>query len=295
MKHAYTDARFTARRLAEIERIGGIVEQYQVDGYVLTVRQLYYQLVARGLIANTLREYKRVASLINDARLAGLLDWDAIEDRTRAFDQRARWASPRQLMREAARQYHTDPWATQEHRVFLIVEKEALVGVFQRACQDYDVPLLAARGYPSASVLRKFGAEHVAESEQPIVVLHFGDHDPSGLDMTGDLVRRIKLFGEGGDFTVKRLALNRDQIDEHRPPPNPAKTTDARFAEYRRQHGTESWELDALAPAVLDRLARGAIESHIDEHAWATWREEVEADRRRLVSMAEQLMGGMQS
>ena len=54
----------------------------------MTVRQIYYQLVARGHVENTVRSYDNVQALINNARLAGLLDWDSMEDRERVLVDR---------------------------------------------------------------------------------------------------------------------------------------------------------------------------------------------------------------
>jgi hypothetical protein len=288
-REQYKEITFKAKTLAQIERINAIIDEYQSAGYTLTVRQLYYQLVARDIIPNNERSYQQTTRTVNDARIAGLIDWDAIEDRTRSFIERSRWNRPQDLLDAAARQYHTDPWRTQDYRVFLIVEKEALVGVFENVCHQYDVPLLAARGYPSASVIREFARNEIEDNDdKEIVILHFGDHDPSGIDMTRDLQERFRMFGWGQPFTLKRMALNYDQIEELRPPPNPAKATDARFAAYRREYGPSSWELDALPPDTLSSLAGDEIASYIDDKAWAKWEKGLAADRRKMLKLAEQ-------
>lgn len=290
-RECYKEIRFKSATLAMIGVINKIISEYQEAGYTLTVRQLYYQLVARDIIPNNEKSYKSTASILNDARIAGLIDWDAIEDRTRQFISRGRWDSPYDIVSACAKQYHSDPWATQDFRVFLIVEKEALVGVFQRVCHEFDVPLLAARGYPSASVVREFvDQEIISASEfQEVVILHFGDHDPSGIDMTRDLEDRFDMFSYGGRYTLKRMALNYDQVRAYKPPPNPAKMTDARFVEYKRRYGVSSWELDALQPEVLDKLARDEIQRHIDATTWAEWERKVRADRQRIAAAAQTL------
>lgn len=289
MRERYREITFKNKTLVQIERINGIIEEYLDAGYTLTVRQLYYQLVARDIIPNNEKSYKQTTSIVNDARIAGLIDWDAIEDRTRAFEQRGRWERPQDILTASAKQFHTDPWALQDKRLFLVVEKEALVGVFQRVCHGYDVPLLAARGYPSASVVRDFAKREIEEGDgKDIVILHFGDHDPSGIDMTRDLEERFELFGWNGEFTLKRMALNFDQIEELKPPPNPAKTTDARFVKYRQRYGEKSWELDALPPTVLSEMAENEILSHIDSKKWSKWQKGVEAARKKMLKLVEQ-------
>jgi len=292
MKQTYVDRNFKPAALALIETANDIIEEYQNEGYVLTVRQLYYQLVARDVIANTLQEYKRVAGVFNDARLAGLMDWDAIEDRTREFLRRSRWRGGAHALESIASQFHMDLWDNQSTRPFVIVEKEALVSVFERVCRRYDVPVLAARGYPSVSVVREFVVNDMLDTlyrGQNILVLHFGDHDPSGIDMSRDLKDRFNLFleGEMGNFDFKRMALNMEQIDELRPPENPAKVTDSRFDSYQRIYGSSSWELDALPPSYLERLVEDEVNSVIDDDAWATKRDEIDDIQTRIRKAAE--------
>ena len=289
MKKAYVPKEFRAESYNFIQKLDEIIREYQKMGFMLTVRQLYYQLVARGLIPNTLSEYKRVASLINDAKLAGLLDWEAIEDRTREFIRKQRWQSGAHILKAAVSGYHEDMWDNQQMRVFVIVEKEALVGVLENVCRQYDVPLLAARGYPSGTVLREFAVadlQDAVQCGQTPVVLHFGDHDPSGLDMTRDLQERLSMFTE--DFViVERLALNMEQIEELRPPENPAKTTDSRFRQYRSRFGDSSWELDALNPNYLVNLAESSISNYIDQDQWDISHNRVEAVRTKISDFAK--------
>lgn len=288
----YQSFRFTDESLKMISTMRAIIADFVKQGFVLTVRQLYYQLVARDLIPNNERSYKRITSLANDARLAGYIDWDAIEDRTRAFVRRSRWDSGRSILQAVAKQFHMDMWENQPCRPFVIIEKEALVGVLTQVCHKYDVPVLAARGYPSGTVLREFAVEDIIPyaHEQNVVIIHLGDHDPSGLDMTRDLRERIRMFAEADrnhfDVELVRVALNMEQIEERKPPPNPAKTTDARFANYREQYGDESWELDALPPSYLVDLVETQILSHRDDEAWETREKFVESVRSKLTKVA---------
>lgn len=274
MRQRYLDINFKQESLDLIQIMDGICRDYMRQGYVLTVRQLYYQLVAKAIIPNKEQSYKRITGLVNDARLAGILDWSAIEDRTRSFIERARYTSVSERIDLAAKYYHMDMWANQETRMFVIVEKEALAGVLERVCYEYDVPLLAARGYPSGTVLREFAEDKILPSlqrGQQVVILHLGDHDPSGIDMTRDLTERLMLFTDRHyALSLDRIALSMDQIDELQPPPNPAKTTDSRFSEYLSRYGNESWELDALDPSYLNRLVETHINFHRDPDRWAS-------------------------
>lgn len=292
-KQAYIDrSNFRAETLALIGTVNAIIDEYIAAGYRLTVRQLYYQCVARGIIENTMKSYKRMASIVNDGRLAGLIDWDVIEDRTRDFVKRSRWESGSQILEAVGKQFHKDMWHGQESRVFVIVEKEALAGVLSRVSHRFDVPLLAARGYPSSTVLREFCIEDiipaVCDSDQRITILHLGDHDPSGIDMTRDLTERVALFCEttSDNVELERIALNWPQIEEHKPPPNPAKMTDSRYDGYVRLYGDESWELDALPPDYLDRLVTEHVQRHIDDDRWTETNAEIERVKRKIVKLA---------
>jgi hypothetical protein len=127
------------------------------------------------------------------------------------------------------------------------------------------------------------------EAGQDVVVLHLGDHDPSGLDMTRDLRDRLSLYSRAA-VDVQRVALNMDQVGVFNPPPNFAKESDKRFEAYRRQYGDQCWELDALPPKELARLTREAIEEHIDWRQWAestTAIEQSKASLRKLVGAGE--------
>jgi hypothetical protein len=286
-KEAYVTKRFGSESLKLLSVIDGIIEDYMLQGYVLTVRQLYYQLVARALIPNTERSYKSITSLVNDGRLAGVLDWDGIEDRTRSFIRRSRWTSGGEIISACANSYHEDLWRSQPHRVFVIVEKEALAGVLEGVCKQMDVPLLAARGYPSGTVLREFAESDILRwPDQTPVILHLGDHDPSGIDMSRDLEERLQLFTYNSDIEFRRIALNMAQIEEQQPPENPAKSTDSRFEDYRRNFGDSSWELDALSPSYLNDLVRSHIEHYIDPAAWEEAAEAIAEVKRKLSVVA---------
>lgn len=283
----YVNKRFRSDSLVMIQQIDAIMADYERQGYKLTVRQLYYQLVAKDVVPNTTESYNSVKSLVNDARLAGYLDWDIIEDRTREFNQRTRWESGSSILEAVATQFHMDMWEGQPKRVFAVVEKEALAGVLERTTRGYDVPLLAARGYPSVSVLREWVKETIIpaiENDQEVIILHLGDHDPSGIDMTRDLEDRIELLrhGDSNNLTVERIALTMAQIRNQNPPPNPAKVTDARFRSYAARffpgvpvEDVQSWELDALTPQFLNDLLQRNILAHIDEPD--IWQERTDA------------------
>lgn len=292
-KIRYVKKRFNASSLKVIAQANEIIANYTAQGYSLTLRQLYYQFVSRDLLPNKQANYNRLGSIVNDARLAGLIDWNAIEDLTRELRALPFWASPEEIVRSCADQFRVDLWAGQPARVEVWIEKDALRNVVARACHEFNVPYFSCRGYTSQSEMWSAAQRMIRrkkEQRQNTIVLHFGDHDPSGLDMTRDIEDRIALFtrahGAGGCMKLSRLALNMDQIEQYNPPPNPAKATDARFAAYQAEHGDESWELDALEPAVIEALVRDFIESTIDGDLFAEKRDEQARHREQLGTVA---------
>jgi hypothetical protein len=267
-KEFFRATKFQRKSIEMIERANQIVDEYEAQGFTLTLRQLFYQFVARGLIANTLNRYSALGWAVSNGRDAGLIDWEAIEDRSREFQEPATWDSPEELLEAAARQYREDLWASQPRHIELWVEKDALAGVFARVCADYRIPFLAHRGNASTTAMYEAGkrlAEKIELGREPLI-LHFTDHDPTGIDMRRDVEARLERYA-GEPIETRVLALTRAQVDQYNPPPNPAKEADPRYADYTRQHGPLCWELDALSPDVLDQLAREATEAELDHDA----------------------------
>lgn len=287
MKRRYIDKSFRKPSLALIEQANEIIEAYQADGYDLTLRQLYYQFVARDIIPNRQSEYSRLGSVINDARLAGMIDWNSIVDRTRSYESLGHWDSPADILRSAANSYHIDLRSDQDEYLEVWVEKDALVGVIEKACTPLDVGYLSCRGYVSQSAMWR-AAERFkdAEIQYETTLIHLGDHDPSGIDMTRDIQDRLEMFGS--IVVVKRIALNMDQIEEHQPPPNPAKTTDSRYESYIAEYGDESWELDALDPRILVDLITETVEQYTQQDLFDAQEAIQEAQRKEIRNIADE-------
>lgn len=326
---AYIEKRFATDALHVIAQARRICADYATQGYDLTLRQVYYQFVARDLFPddrtwrqlgtgkwvrdpqgtkNAEPNYKWLGGIINDARLAGLLDWDYIVDRTRNLRTNPHWDDPRAVIRAAAKGYAIDKWARQDYRVEVWIEKDALVGVLEACCPELDVPFFSCRGYTSQSEVwgaaQRLG-EYVDEDKR-VAIIHLGDHDPSGIDMSRDIEHRLATFiaqdrmgaspGWGtenyidameGMLEIQRIALNWDQVQRYQPPPNPAKLSDSRGAGYVNRYGYSSWELDALEPNVLVALVRGAVESFRDDDLWKEAVAE-ETHQRKILTAAQE-------
>lgn len=276
---------FQGKSLLIVEQANTIIAEYQAAGFTLTLRQLYYQFVARGLLANKQQNYDKLGAIVSDARLAGLIDWDAIEDRTRFLRGHTTYASPADAISKLHSRYRIDMWQHQARRVEVWIEKDALLGVIEDVCSRWDVNYFACRGYASQSELYGAGKriQYRREDEgQDTLVLHFGDHDPSGMDMTRDNCDRLSLFA-GGYVEVRRLALNMPQVQQYNPPPNPTKLTDSRANGYIADFGHECWELDALEPQVIAKIIEDEVRSVLDIKLWNAAVKKFDADRAQLL------------
>lgn len=298
-----------------LQKIDRIIEEYQAQGFTLTLRQLYYQLVSRDIVPNTDRSYKNVGSVVAKARMGGLLDWDAIEDRVRTPKRASQWNDLAGLVESAVASYRLPRMEGQEQHVELWVEKDALAGVLWPIAHHNHITLMVNRGYSSASAMRE-SAERIrracTEGEEivPAIVLYLGDLDPSGEDMVRDIQERLDLFVNGGeyilcnplrgedyvgertkerayrkrhiDISVEKLALTEEQVDTYSPPPNPAKVTDPRATKYIEKFGDSSWEVDALPPTVLRDIIEERLAELIDEDKVNAVKDREDADKSKL-------------
>lgn len=261
-RRAYVQKDFRSDSLVKIETANEIIDKYLAMNLRLTLRQLYYQFVAHHGLPNTERSYQNLGKLISEARLAGLVDWSAIEDRGRVADEPRHWSSAKKLIDVALDQFRLDRWKTQMHYVELWVEKQALAGVLEPVAEKNHVTLMVNKGYSSQSAMYESAQRFLRRSDEveSSILLYLGDHDPSGEDMVRDVRDRLHLFGVR-KLVVVKVALTMAQVKHYGPPPNPAKLTDSRAKGYVEKHGDESWEVDALDPDVLVKL----IQAHIDE------------------------------
>src|SRR5262245_20219738 len=131
MKKCFFPHTFRGRKSALIAKADAVIEHYMAQGFRLTWRQLFYQLVARGQLRNTRDNYVDLYKTCGEARDAGLIDWDAIEDRAREVVSWQVWQNPSEIIASSARRYTEDLWAGQEFRPEVVIEKDALLGVIE--------------------------------------------------------------------------------------------------------------------------------------------------------------------
>lgn len=175
-KEKFVEVNFKAPSLALIAKCNAIIREYNLQGFRLSLRQLYYQLVARDIVPNTQQSYKRVGSIVSDARDAGLIDWNAIEDRGRSPYLPSAWESPSEILRASAEQFRINKWEDQENYVEVMVEKDALSGILRPVCRRLHVRITANKGYSSSTAVYDAGQRYYDEHwEKSLHLIYLGD------------------------------------------------------------------------------------------------------------------------
>jgi hypothetical protein len=276
LKEKIRNVTFKKKNADLLVQIDAILKEYAEQDIRVTLRQLYYQLVARELIPNTERDYKKISTLVTNARYGGYIDWNAIVDRTRLPSRHPEFRNILDLVRAAEKSYRLPRWEDQEFYLEMFTEKDALSPILSPITRNWHIYLNVNRGYCSATAMHSAAMRFVTKMRKGKrgVILYIGDHDPSGVDMVRDIRDRFEEFfsGSGGtlieDLSVNVLALTQDQIHKYGLPPNPAKESDPRAEEYIRKFGGVSWEADALPPQVLIETTQTGIKDYVDLEKW---------------------------
>lgn len=280
MRIQYKQLRFTRASEQMLEKVNGILTEYAADNYVLTLRQLYYQLVSRNIIRNDQKQYKQLGELLVKGRMAGVIDWESITDKGR-ISRLPYWVTGiRGALNDTVRQYRLDRMDEQETKIEVWVEKEALSNIFERVTYKYHVSLMVNKGYSSCSAMHD--AWERLENQDDVLILYFGDHDPSGIDMARDIANRFAEFG-AQNIRVERPALTMEQIRRFNCPVNPVKFTDSRTENYVKLYGKKCWELDALPPRELTNIIERSIRKNIDVSQYEAMLEK-EAEEKKVIT-----------
>ena len=283
MKIAYKqDIRMSKANKLKLAQIIAIVEDYAAQGYVLTLRQLYYQMVSRGHIPNGQNEYVKIGEIAKRARMAGLVDWEFIEDRTRKPRMGYAVDDVEDALNDTVNGYKLDRQKGQDFYIELWVEKDAISNVLWPKVSYYHNVLMVNRGYSSVTAMHDASLRFrsAIDRGQTPVVLYLGDHDPSGMDMLRDIEDRMADFGL--DIVPKHIGITMKQIKELDPPPFPAKLTDPRVKDYVAKYGDSSWEVDALPPDYLQNLVVEELEALIDMDKFEAQLEQERIDKAEL-------------
>lgn len=292
-KHNFdSDVRLSKAGMKYLDGVNTIIEDFAKKGYMLTLRQLYYQLVKGNIIENESSSYRKLSKLLTDGRMAGYVDWDIIEDRLRKPQLPYSCDGIADALLDTAKQHRLNRMEGQPDYIEVWVEKDALSGILSKITREYHINLMVNRGFSSCTAMHDAYTRFAAQIEagHKCVILYTGDHDPSGMCMHEDIESRLKTFGLD-DIEVRRIALNIDQVHEYSLPENKlkkddtGKLKDSRGIVYKNKFGDKSWEVDALNPLVL---VRDEIESIIDKDQYSFLLERETREKTTLLKIAQE-------
>jgi hypothetical protein len=250
----------------------------------MTIRQLYYQLVSRGVIDKTEQAYKRVCDISGQMRLNGTLPYRKIADGSRARYKPYSFGGLAEALEVTSNAYRRNLWIDQPTHVEIWCEKDALTGVIKPICDEYCVPYVATRGFPSLTLLYESAIEMIARGK-PTKVYYFGDHDASGQAISQNLEQKMR--DHGADMSVQRVGLLQWHIKAFSLPTRPSKTSDKRTPKFAAEYGDECVELDALPPHILTSWVQTAIIRNIDQQLLHNTLEIEKLERETYTSLAK--------
>ena len=268
--------------------IYAVAQEYQP----CTVRQIYYQLVSRGVIDKTEAEYKTVVRLLAKMRRNRELPYGWVADNSRWMRKPDSHDSIQAALEDSIQCYRRNVWRDVDAYVEIWLEKEALSGVLWEATSEWDVPLMVTRGYPSLTFLHE-ASEAISDLEKPAYLYYFGDLDPSGMDISRHVEQSIYELAPYADVKFERVAVQRWQVHLWNLPTRPTKKTDTRAGNFTG----ESVEVDAIDPPKLRELVEDCVTQHIDKDTLLRNEATEQAEREtteRLMESISGLLGGVQ-
>lgn len=273
MKYKIRENRFNAKSKIKLQHIQKIID----EAGIVSVRQLHYALSVAELAPNTKGSYQAASRLCTLGRYAGILDWDAIEDGTRGAYKTTSWENVDQAIQNTLENYRKDRWKDSPYYVEVWVEKRTMINLFYFITNKYDVHLISGGGFNSASAIWEAVRRLMPKQKKKIIILYYGDFDPSGDFMNEDVENRLKEFGL--DVKVNRILLNLKHIDEYDLKPSfevkskkkNGEVYDKLKADPRAKRFIEKYgklrqvEIEAMNPAILKNIIEENILLYFDE------------------------------
>lgn len=282
--------RRTRRTKAEIEALDLTLAEIVAHIRPATVRQVFYQAVNHGLVPkDESKGYRVVQRRLLALRESGVVPYGYIVDGTRYVHGGARYEDPSDFANYAAGVYRKDYWSASPVNVEVWVEKDALAGVLRPVVVDEcGLGLYVTRGFPSVTYLHE-AAQAIRHDGRPTYVYVLSDFDPSGVAIAAQVESELIKRAPDSEITVRRLALDREQVDRWELPTRPTKTNDSRARKFVAEHGYGSVELDAIPPRDLRRLVKDAIEQHMDPRELRTLKMVEEQEREGIKVVMESM------
>lgn len=287
MKIKFRKAKLGSKNMGLLAKVHQVIAQYDAMGYKLTLRQLYYRLVSKNVVENVVKSYDRLSHILTEGRMGGLIDWNSIEDRIRVPNLVYYNDDVEDAINDAHKHFRLDRQADQDNYIELWVEKDAISNILKRKTHHYGIRLMVNRGYSSTTAMYDAYCriESAIDRGQQAHILYLGDFDPSGKQMVDEDIPGRLNEAFGTNVNVKPIAITMPQIEEHKPPPNPAKLSDPRAKWYIEQFGDTCFEVDALEPDTLHEVIEEEVESLMDMEKFKKILEQEEVDKEELIDL----------
>jgi hypothetical protein len=249
-----------------LKRAVEIVGSYETS---VTLRQLFYRLVAGNYLPNLRSYYQRLSAMTAEGRRQGT--FPDLLDRTSRIEQFEFFDGPQAAHEYIRDLYRRDRTEGQKWTIFLGVEKAGISAQLDEwFTRPFGIPHVALGGYTSQTLcddVRRF----VENLGRPGVFIYGGDMDPSGEDIDRDFVKRTGCFDK-----VVRVALMEEQVQEYGleqnyldPEVMDKLEKDPRGKHFEKRHGSlMQYEIDGLDPDTLRDLYRKAIARFWDPAAY---------------------------
>jgi hypothetical protein len=258
--------------LADIE---AVLEEYR-EYLPLTIRQVFYRLVGKGY-PKTESFYATVQEVCNRGRRSRRIRFDDIRDdgvSRLGGESLTYYTSPEEYYADQSELYnlYQRSWhADQPAFVQVLCEASGMVPMLERAVRDYRVPVASSSGFDSLTVKHDLFQEALRREEkygQYTVLLHLGDHDPSGVSVYESMAEDLEAFCEYvyGLIEVRRVALTPEQIRTRgiATTPDEIKPSDSRSRAFIARGLEPAAQLEAIPPDTLTAIVRQAVESALD-------------------------------
>jgi hypothetical protein len=310
-----------------LARVEDVLAEYAAH-LPLTCRQIYYRMIGAYGYPKGEKFEDSLYTLLVNARRAGTIPFESIRDDTIANcggawhdDVEGVWRGVDATLRDIG----FNRQAGQPQRLEVWCEAAGMVPQLRKITHEYSIPVYSSGGFNSLTAIRQIVDDCIAqggriegerrlewpddgdddilpalprvigrhvEGQDTTVVLHLGDFDPSGVSIFERVRDDVTAFLEDDapelSFEAVRVALTREQIDEHKLPTDPVKTRDSRSKTWTRERRgcgpdrTHKCELEALAPDLVAELLKAAIEKRLDDDALAEAKLQEKRDRSGL-------------
>ena len=286
----------SARRKSFLDAVIKVVNDRE-EFWPLSVRGIHYALLndppltvqtskrsgEKHRYRNNKASSKALERLCRDARYAGLIPMDCIDDATRPQILPRGFKNVQQFIRQEVEGfllgYHRDRMQSQPQYIEVFGEKNTLRPVLEPICREYSIPLVLGRGFCSVSVWRDIERRWRASGKDSMTLLIISDYDPEGLELADDAIRSLRDL-HGVLITGIRVAVTKEQIANFNLGQNPAKESSPRYKSFLKRTGsTATYECEALEPTDLQAELQQAIENVIDSQAYEA---ELEAERKEI-------------